>query len=120
MELFNNQQIPFGFNFKWNSHYFFCEIENFGECAGNIEPLEAREKYRNFLDNLDKYSATTLVDAESYWHFIQDCDNRAQIDYREGHYEDDPSIKRGGKAFHNRFLKMKYYFKKHFHYTLSF
>ena len=54
MELFNNQQIPFGFNFKWNSHYFFCEIENFGECAGNIEPLEAREKYRNFLDNLDK------------------------------------------------------------------
>tara|TARA_Y100000114_G_C11559676_1_gene231192 strand:- start:119 stop:481 length:363 start_codon:yes stop_codon:yes gene_type:complete len=120
MELFNNQRIPFGFNFKWNSHYFFCEIDNFGECAGNIEPLEAREKYRKFLDNLDKYSATTLVDAESYWHFIQDCDNRAQIDYREAHYEDEPNIKRGGKAFHNRFLKMNSHFKKYFPDTFSF
>lgn len=112
MGQFDNTLIPFGFNFKWKSDYFYGELEQFWECAESIEPVVVREKYRKFLDDIGSVKATTLVDAESYWHFIMDCDNRAQIDYREEHYEDEPSIKRGGKAFHNRFLKMKSHFRK--------
>ena len=107
MEQSELKQIPFGFNFKWNSNYFYSELEMFEECSEGIEPEELRQRYLTFLDNIQLIKASTLVDVDVYHIFLCDCDNRAQIDYREGHYEDEPTIKRGGKAFHNRFLKMK-------------
>ena len=39
--------------------------------------------------------------------FQADLDNRADIDYREGHWDDDPHIVAGGKYFDKISLKLK-------------
>ena len=38
--------------------------------------------------------------------FQGDLDNRADIDYREGHWDDDPNIVAGGKYFAKQAKKL--------------
>jgi hypothetical protein len=40
-------------------------------------------------------------------YFIGDLDNRAHIDYLEGHYADEPDIVAGGKRFWERCKKLR-------------
>jgi len=48
-----------------------------------------------------------LVDDDVIHLFIGDLDNRAHIDYLEGHWDDDPSIVKGGKMFWARCNKLR-------------
>jgi hypothetical protein len=40
-----------------------------------------------------------MVDVDVLKEFRADLDNRADIDYREGHWNDEPTIFAGGKYF---------------------
>jgi hypothetical protein len=105
------QTIPFKFKFNMSSQYNHNEISNFHECAGNVEPAELRGAYRAFLEELlgDNIKPSTMVRLDVMRVFVDDLDNRAQIDYREGHWDDEPSIVRGGKFFDRRSKEMKSY-----------
>jgi hypothetical protein len=105
------QTIPFKFKFNMSSQYNHNEISNFIECADSVEPAELREAYRAFLEELlnDNIKPSTMVRLDIMRLFVDDIDNRAQIDYREGHWDDEPSIVRGGKFFDRRSKEMKSY-----------
>jgi hypothetical protein len=45
--------------------------------------------------------------------FQADLDNRADIDYREGHWDDEPQIVAGGKYFAKQATKLKRHIAKH-------
>ena len=104
-------QVPFHFQFNVSSGYNYREFSNFSECSENIEPVELRERYVSFLDDLlsKKVKPSTMVDVDVMWMFQGDLDNRAQIDYREGHWDDEPSIVRGGKFFDKKSREMADY-----------
>ena len=91
------------FNYTWRlTDYCYSEIAQFVECADNLGEL--RDRYVAFLEDLTsrRIKKATLVDLDVLKVFIEDLENRAQIDYVEGHWDDDPSIVRGGKRFLKR------------------
>jgi len=96
-----NTQIKFGINFRLTD-YAYSEVDNFIECVGGIEPIELKDRYTVFLNNLlsRKIKRSTLVDVDVLKEFQSDLSNRANIDYENGHHDDDPEIMRGGKRFY--------------------
>lgn len=95
-------QIEFGINYnvKGNTEmslYLYSECDHFIECASD-ETGSHWEKYREFLRLVlsGKVTKKTLVERDILEEFQRDLDNRAQIDYREGHWDDDPVIFNGG------------------------
>tara|TARA_R100000773_G_scaffold34938_1_gene29930 strand:+ start:630 stop:989 length:360 start_codon:yes stop_codon:yes gene_type:complete len=102
-------KIPFGFRFNHNSMYNYSEVSNFIECSDGIACESDRKIYITFLDELlsGNIKPSTMVDIDTMWTFYRDLDNRASIDYREGHWNDTPSIVRGGKYFDRLSRKMK-------------
>lgn len=115
----NLNLIPMGicFSSKKHSNYVSSEISNFIECADSIEPVETRDRYIKFLNNIDpcgtvanKYYKRPLDLLEI---FADDLDNRADIDYREGHWDDDPEIVAGGKYFAQKAAQLKAHIAKH-------
>lgn len=111
------QKIPFGISLNGQRSYTLSEVDNFIECADNIFPETFRNKYIAFLKNVlsKKFKRSALVDIECLESFYYDLDNRAQIDYREGHYcpVDEADIYNGGKYFHNVASKLKQHIQKH-------
>tara|TARA_A100000172_G_C2987279_1_gene91518 strand:+ start:341 stop:688 length:348 start_codon:yes stop_codon:yes gene_type:complete len=99
--------IPFGLTFRGQKSYTYSEVSNFIECADTVsQPL--RDQYVTFLNNfLDgKIKPSTQVDIDVMLCFQDDLDNRADIDYREGHWDDDPNIVAGGKYFAKQAKKL--------------
>lgn len=99
------QKVKFGITFKFTD-YCHCEIENFKEAAHSIEPVDLYDRYVEFLDTFTG-SKNTMVDPDVLSVFIDDLENRAQIDYIEGHWDDDPDIMAGGKRFYQRAKKLR-------------
>lgn len=114
----NSILIPMGicFSSKKHSNYVSSEISNFIECADGIEPVETRDRYIKFLHNIDPCGSV----ADKYYKrpldlleiFADDLDNRADIDYREGHWDDDPEIVAGGKYFAQKAAQLKAHIAK--------
>ena len=99
--------IPFGLTFRGQKSYTQSEVSHFIECADTIDqPL--RNQYVTFLNNfLDgKIKPSTQVDIDVMLVLQGDLDNRADIDYREGHWDDDPNIVAGGKYFAKQAKKL--------------
>ena len=100
--------IPFGLTFRGQKSYTQSEVYHFIECAGNIDqPL--RDHYVAFLNDFlnEKIKPSTQVDIDVMLVFQGDLDNRADIDYRERHWDDDPNIVAGGKYFAKQAEKLK-------------
>lgn len=115
-------QVPF--NYTWRlTDYCYSELSNFVECADSIvDPINRetriekliiqtslRDRYIEFLEALSsrKIKKATPVDVDVLETFIDDLENRAQIDYIEGHWDDEPSIVAGGKRFLQRAQKLR-------------
>ena len=98
-------QVKFGITFRITD-YCHSEIDNFKECAGNIDPQELQDRYISFLDTFTG-SKNTMVDPDVLALFIDDLENRASIDYLEGHWDDDPDVMAGGKRFYQRAKKLR-------------
>lgn len=79
------------------SDYVRAEFENFRNNANDLEP-ELRESYRKFLND-GLFREKTILPLGVLKVFAADVDNRAQIDYREGQWDNEPSVVRGGKYF---------------------
>ena len=97
------------FNYTWRmTDYCYSELSNFVECADGIES-GLRERYIEFLQELSsrKVKKATPVDVDVLKTFIDDLENRAQIDYIEGHWDDEPSIVAGGKRFLQRAKQLR-------------
>lgn len=106
--------ITFGITLRGRKDYTGGEIYHFLECADNIEPQWLMQDYRSFLEAwLDgKIKKNTLVDIDVLKLFAGDLDNRADIDYREGHWDDDPDIVAGGKYFAKKQAELRAHIKK--------
>ena len=102
-------KAKFGITFSIND-YAYSEVSNFIECTDNISDEDnLRERYVDFLNALliKQVKPSTLVDDDVIHLFIGDLHNRAHIDYLEGHWDDEPSIVKGGKMFLARCNKLK-------------
>ena len=108
------KKIPFGIIFRGQEDYTFQEVSQFIEATDNIDE-HRRAGYIEFLNQfLDgKIKPSTLVDATSLLTFYHDLDNRADIDYREGHWDDCPDVFAGGKFFDGRAKKLRSHLIKH-------
>jgi len=105
-------QIPFGISFRGKPDYTYSEVSNFIECADGIEgPNNFKGRYIEFLESFlsGKVKKSTLVDVDVLAQFIEDLENRADIDYREGHWDDEPDIVAGGKYFASQAKKLKFH-----------
>lgn len=102
------EKIKFGITFRLTD-YAFSEVSNFIECADGIEPIELKDRYVKFLDQLTsrKIKKSTIVDRDVLIEFQRDLDNRADIDYIAGHHDDDPKIMRGGETFYKYSNQLK-------------
>ena len=98
-------QVKFGITFRITD-YCHSELDNFKECAEGIQPVGLRDRYVQFLDAF-KGGKNSPVDPDVLSLFIDDLENRASIDYLEGHWDDDPDIMAGGKRFHQRAKKLR-------------
>ena len=107
--------IPFGLTFRGQKNYTSSEVSHFIECADGIEPLEFRNEYIAFLEDFlaGKIKPSTQVSVDMLRVFQGDLDNRADIDYREGHWDDEPQIVAGGKYFAKQATKLKRHIAKH-------
>jgi len=110
----STKTIPFGISFRGQPDYTNSEVSNFIECADGITPLEYRNQYISFLGDFlsGKIKPSTQVDVDIAREFQADLDNRADIDYREGHWDDDPEIVAGGKYFAKQAAKLKRHIAK--------
>ena len=99
------EQVKFGITFRITD-YCHGEINNFKECVEGIQPASLYDRYLQFLDAFTG-SKNTMVDPDVLAEFISDLENRAQIDYLEGHWDDDPDIMAGGKRFYQRAKKLR-------------
>ena len=106
-------QTTFGIIFR-KTAYAQTEVANFIECADGIEPAEHRDAYVQFLTDLmdGKITKSTLVNRDILEEFYNDLDNRAAIDYREGHWDDDEDIYWGGYSFDQRAAKLRAHLDK--------
>ena len=111
-------KIPFGISFTVTGgkleDYKYNEVANFIECADSIYPASLRVDYVNFLVAWmhGKIKKSTLVEVELLNLFYGDLDNRASIDYREGHWDDDKEIYAGGKYFDRVAKRLKAHINK--------
>ena len=105
----SNTTIPFGVSFRGKPDYTYSEVLNFIECADGLEPLQYRNQYIAFLNDFlsANIKQSTQVDLDIVIEFAEDLDNRANIDYREGHWDNEPSIVAGGKYFAKQATKLK-------------
>lgn len=96
-----SKKIPFGIIMRGQKDYVYSELSNFIECAEGIEPKSLCDSYVEFLDEFlsGNIKKSTMVDVDVLKEFRADLDNRADIDYREGHWNDEPTIYAGGKYF---------------------
>jgi hypothetical protein len=103
------EQAKFGITFSLND-YAYAEVYQFIECSDNISvENNLCQRYINFLNSVlaKKVKPSTLVDLDVIRLFISDLDNRAHIDYLEGHWNDEPKIVAGGKMFWARCNKLR-------------
>jgi len=107
--------IPFGVTFRGQRDYTLSEVENFIECADNIEPAALQNQYVSFLEDFSskKIKPSTQVRVDVLQLFQEDLDNRASIDFREGHWDHDPEIVAGGQYFDRMSKKLKAHIAKH-------
>ena len=106
-----NKKVPFGIRFKGQWDYTWREMAHYIECASSITDENLRDRYIAFLNFFTdgKCKPSTMVDSDVLVTFYQDVDNRADIDYREGHVdpEEDPETYKGGRYFHEVSIKLK-------------
>jgi hypothetical protein len=114
------KQIPFGISFRSKKldQYIWSELMNFIECSNNPDEFDEpdfAERYHALIHGIlgGKIKPSTPVDLDLVEFFYSDLDNRAQMDYREDHWEDDPEITAGGKYFHQLAGKLKAHIKAH-------
>ena len=114
------KQIPFGISFRSKKleQYIFSELMNFIECSNNPDEFDEpdfAERYHALIHGIlgGKIKPSTPVDLDLVKFFYNDLDNRAQIDYREDHWEDDPEITAGGEYFHQLAGKLKAHIAAH-------
>jgi len=104
------KQIKFGITFRVTP-YAYSEVDNFVQCVDGIEPVELVDRYVQFLWDLigtnRKIKKSTMVDRDILVVFQSDLDNRADIDYINGHHDEDPQIMRGGKTFYKYSNQLK-------------
>ena len=103
------EKVKFGLIWK-NTDYCFSELANFVECSDGIPNEDGlRDRYDSFLWDVasGRVKKNTEVEASLLNLFIGDLDNRAHIDYLEGHYDDEPKIVAGGKRFWERCQKLR-------------
>ena len=107
--------IPFGVSFRGKPDYTSSEVSHFIECADNIEPQALQDQYVAFLEDFlsGKIKPSTQVYFNMLCFFYSDVDNRADIDYREGHWDDEPTIFAGGKYFDSIAKKLKAHIAKY-------
>lgn len=102
-------QVKFGITFTVND-YALGELDMFVECADNLEGVDDLQgRYIDFVNAVSakKVKPSTLVDVDVLAVFADDLENRASIDFLEGHYDDEPEIMAGGKMFYGRYNKLK-------------
>tara|TARA_B100000927_G_scaffold186258_1_gene150050 strand:+ start:935 stop:1300 length:366 start_codon:yes stop_codon:yes gene_type:complete len=104
----------FGISLRGRKAYTGTEVEQFWEAADNIEPAELMHSYRNFLEGwlAGQIRKNTIVDIDVLELFAGDLDNRADIDYREGHWDDEPNIVAGGAYFAKKQAELYAHIKK--------
>jgi hypothetical protein len=110
-----SKSIPFGLSFRGQREYTLSEVENFIECADNIEPVALQNQYVAFLEDFSskKVKPSTLVDVDVLELFQGDLDNRAAIDFREGHWDHDPKVVAGGQYFDKMSKQLAAHIAKH-------
>ena len=103
------EKAKFGMVWKLTD-YCYSELGHFID-ASHDAGIEngLRDRYHDFLGSLmaKEIKKSTEVDVDVMTLFIGDLDNRAQIDYFEDQWPDDPSIARGGEMFWNRCQKLR-------------
>jgi hypothetical protein len=106
--------MPFGISFRGKPHYTYTEVSHFIECADSVYPMQHRNQYIAFLNDFlsGKIRPSTKVGIDIMIEFAEDLDNRANIDYREGHWNDEPDIVAGGKYFAKQATKLKQHIAK--------
>ncbi len=104
-----NLTIPFGIRFSGMPDYIDSECAAFIECADSLNDDELIHRYREFLVLFaeGQIKPSTQVAADIMEIFCDDVENRASIDYLEGHYPDEPEIWKGGRYFYERSLKLR-------------
>lgn len=103
------EKVKFGLAWRMTD-YCYSELANFVECSDTIPKEDGlRDRYNAFVKAIisKKIKKNTEVDVDLLGFFIGDLDNRAHIDYLEGHYDDDPDIVAGGKRFWERCNKLR-------------
>ena len=114
----STQKIPFGICLNSKKHLNYCESEigNFIECADGFD-AETNSRYVEFLQDINCRSSAAqknrLEDIDLLEIFASDLDNRADIDYREGHWDDEPEIVAGGKYFAQKADQLKAHIAKY-------
>ena len=99
------KQVKFGIRFTVND-YAYGELDNFIECAEDLGgEHNLTQRYHAFVRDVTfkKVKPSTLVDLDVLTIFAEDLKNRANIDYLEGHWDDEPSVVAGGKMFLGRY-----------------
>ena len=99
---------PFGIVWRMTD-YCYGEIDNFEQCAyGAFRDEEFEARYIEFLDRLSskQIKKSTPVPLDVLAAFIDDLDNRAQMDYREWHGH-EPEVVAGGKRFDTRYRQLR-------------
>ena len=99
------KQVKFGIRFTVND-YAYGELDNFIECAEDLGGKKnLTQRYHAFVRDVafKRVKPSTLVDLDVLTIFAADLKNRANIDYLEGHWNDEPSVVAGGKMFLERY-----------------
>ena len=80
-------------------------VENCIDCFGE----EFRDRYQLFVDQLTNRKINDkqlMVDDDILKSFVQDCDEYACLDYREGHIVDDDDTVAGGRWLDKLYWKL--------------
>ena len=114
-------KIPFTIKFPQTKYtkdevYNFWNVTKETQVEGSFKDENQKERYVKFLDDFQnkKIKPTTEIDQDIFWLFMDDIENRASIDYVEGHYdiEDEPEIVNGGKYFYKKGQELRKVWKK--------
>lgn len=108
-----SDQVPFGIRFNITD-YVINEWMAYQESIHSSLPEDLAQRYHVFIDRLifqKSVKPSTLVDVDVLLAFGGDLDNRAQIDYREGH-DHDPAIVLGGKRAEHSLGRLKAHLEK--------
>lgn len=115
-------KIPFTIKFP-QTQYTKDEVYNFWtttketQVEGAFKDEDQRQRYIKFLDDFlkKKIKPTTLLDQDIFWYFMDDVENRASIDYLEGHYDEEEylDIVNGGKYFYKKGQELRRVYHKY-------